>query len=213
MPWRDIYAKYLIVGLVVFHIVGLIGLWWSPWKEIFIHCTPFAITGVALLAFWGDEYWTPQSFLRLIFCGMLGFLAEVAGVHKGWIFGSYRYGDVLGPMVLKVPLILVLNWMWVIYGAQQFLEWMNVTRFAFHPYLTALLLVGYDGLLEKFATQFGLWFWQDGHIPLKNYVGWFVVSLLLASIWRPMALNKLGAQLFLLQFVFFTFSWIIGYFK
>ncbi|MCX7767455.1 MAG: carotenoid biosynthesis protein [Flavobacteriales bacterium] len=213
MPWRVTSVRYHLGGVVVFHAVGLVGLWWSPWKEIFVHCTPVAIAGVALLAFGVDKCWTPTSILRLILCGVLGFFAEVAGVQKGWIFGSYRYGNVLGPMVLDVPLLLVLNWMWVIYGAQQVLEWIKVPGFTYHPYLTAALLVGYDVLLEKFATQFGLWFWQDGQIPFGNYVGWFVVSLLLASIWRPTALNKFGAQLFLFQISFFALSWLFSYFQ
>ena len=48
--------------------------------------------------------------------------------------------------------------------------------------LTALLMVVFDFVMEPAAVKLRYWTWQDGIIPLQNYIAWFLVSLFLMYI-------------------------------
>jgi putative membrane protein len=44
--------------------------------------------------------------------------------------------------------------------------------------LGAILMVMYDILLELITSDLGMWYWKEGVIPLQNFIGWFLVSLI-----------------------------------
>ena len=54
-------------------------------------------------------YWGLVTFL-------ITYLTEVIGVKTGLIFGEYSYGNVLGIKLFDVPIIIGLNWVFVILG-------------------------------------------------------------------------------------------------
>jgi putative membrane protein len=78
--------------------------------------------------------------------------------------------------------------------------------------LGALLLTGFDYLMEPVAIRLGFWTWVGNTIPWTNYVGWFMVSLLLQ--WANFNWNKsnnpLAAWLLGYQLIYFG---ILNYFK
>jgi len=209
MLWQKTFFEAFWRLFLCLYFTGLIGIWFSPWTSFFISLTPLLIL-LTFLA--GIAIDTPDrlSLGRLFICGVLGFLAEVAGVQKGWIFGDYSYGTVLGPSLWGVPIILIINWMWVLYGASVLQRWLGISNKA-NPFVTAAILIIYDFFLESFAIRFGLWQWKERKVPGENFVGWGIVSLLLASIWQPnnQIQNNLGARLFILQFLFFIVSYFI----
>lgn len=203
MQWPAVWHRPVLGWFILLHTVGVAGLLLpqvSPW---FVYLTPWMITLTFLISLAFQENRSIRNYLLLGFCGILGFLAEVAGVQRGWFFGNYAYGDVLGYKLWGVPILLLINWMWVLYGAQNLLLTLKVPRNHL-PWFTACLLVLYDVLLERFAVRYGLWSWAGGSVPLQNYAGWFFVSLLLASLWRPSFENKMGGRLFLIQIFFFA---------
>jgi putative membrane protein len=52
--------------------------------------------------------------------------------------------------------------------------------------ITGLLCMGYDFVLEPFASRVrNYWVWADGIIPPQNYMAWFVLSGLLAWLFAP----------------------------
>jgi putative membrane protein len=159
------------------------------------------LTFLVALAF--EDFWSVRQCLLLGLCGALGFLAEVAGVQRGWFFGHYTYGTVLGFKLWDVPLLLIINWMWVLYGSQNLLLIFHLPRYTL-PWLTAGTLVLYDIFLERFALRYDLWRWAGDRIPLQNYTGWAFISLLLAALWQPSQTNPMAARLFIIQFFFFA---------
>lgn len=210
MPLPEAWHKPVFFLFVLLHGVGVVGLQSDSLSALFVRLTPAMIilTFLAALAF--ENFWSGRHFLLLAFCGLMGFLAEVAGVQRGWFFGHYSYGTVLGFKVWDVPLLLLVNWMWVLYGSQNLLLIFHMPRYTL-PWLTAGILVGYDFFLERFAVRYGLWRWAGDTIPLQNYAGWALVSLLLTALWQPLQVNKMAARLFTIQLFFFAVLMLLNF--
>ena len=67
-------------------------------------------------------------------------------------------------------------------------------------------MTAFDFLMEPVANATGMWTWQGGVIPVKNYTDWFLLSTLLfwALRWFKVEFNNRFATLILLmQAVFF----------
>ncbi len=108
---------------------------------------------------------------------ILTFALEVFGVKTSLLFGSYEYGDVLGPKLFGTPLIIGFNWVLVILGGVLLSK-----KFISNTFLiilfTPLLTVLFDIFLEPVAIKLNYWMWFRGEIPLQNYLAWYAISLL-----------------------------------
>lgn len=128
--------------------------------------------------------WTAGWFL--ISAG-IGLVAEVIGTRTGLPFGDYTYADRLGPSLAGVPVIIPLAWAMMSYPAL-----LAARRLVRGPLATAavgaLALASWDLFLDPQMVGEGHWTWTldntltlqgiDG-IPVANFVGWGLVSLLL----------------------------------
>lgn len=126
--------------------------------------------------------------LLLLAVALLGFAAEVSGVHTGVPFGAYAYTDALGPRLLGVPLVMASAWMTLAGYVKQMLA-----RFRLAPwveiFVAASWLTAFDLLIDPLASnQLGYWRWAERGayfgVPLKNFAGWFVVSLFAFAVLR-----------------------------
>lgn len=126
--------------------------------------------------------------LLLIAVALLGFAAEALGVHTGVPFGAYEYTDALGPRLFGVPLVMASAWMTLAGYVKQMLA-----RFRLSPraeiFIAAAWLTAFDLLIDPLASnQLGYWRWAERGayygVPLKNFAGWFVVSLLAFTVLR-----------------------------
>ena len=87
----------------VFYLVGIIGMSIPSIRPFFQALTPFHLLlslGILLL-FHAD--WNKSFMVFSIMAFVIGFGSEVMGVHTGFPFGNYEYGDVLGIKVFEVP--------------------------------------------------------------------------------------------------------------
>lgn len=206
---------------VLFHSIGLIGLLYFD-QQFFLAATPFNLLLSFTLLLWTHSEKEISFFLFLLICFMVGVLVEVIGVNTGILFGEYSYGNVLGPQVKSVPLLIGVNWFIIIYCSGVSINTLLVkitNRVATHTdtpkTLKALsvmvdgatLAVFFDWLMEPVAVKLGYWSWgKDGSIPLFNYVCWFVVSLLLLAVFhfgKFSKQNKFAVNLLLIQMMFF----------
>jgi putative membrane protein len=117
---------------------------------------------------------------RLLVVGLLGFLAEVVGVHSGWLFGQYRYTDVLAPNLLGTPVVMICAWFLLLGYVKQLLLPVRLSLWS-EAGLGSLWMTLIDLVLDPVAAgPFKFWKWIDEGlyygIPLHNFVGWFVVS-------------------------------------
>jgi len=191
--------------LFAMHAAGIIGLNWSFTRPLFSALVPFnLLTTAAIVLFFHRGY----SISFIIFCVitfLAGFLVEVAGVKTGVIFGSYAYGPVLGWKLWDTPLLIGCNWLTLIYCTGTITH--NILKINWlKPIVGAMLMVLIDILIEPVAMHLNFWSWQDNAVPLRNYAGWFAVSLLLQILFQFLVRNKnnpVTTIVYLTQFVFF----------
>ncbi len=118
-----------------------------------------------------------------------GLVVEAVGTSLGVPFGAYSYGDSLGPRVLAVPVVIPLAWAMMAYpalliGRRIASSWHGRTLAA------GVALASWDLFLDPQMVTAGHWRWThpDPHlpgapgVPLTNYLGWLVVSVLLMAV-------------------------------
>ena len=91
------------------HISGLIGIL-SGYEAWFVPKTPFNLMLMALLFVWIFPLNTRRKALLFAFIWVAGIGAEWIGVHTGYLFGSYSYGENLGPKIDGIPYLIGVNW-------------------------------------------------------------------------------------------------------
>jgi len=201
---RLVDRRYVIGLVLVLHVVGLVALA-TPLAQHVVPLTPFNLifTAGAMILFARLDRRTVALALIL---GTLGYFVEVLGVWTGRVFGSYTYGDVLGMKLLNVPLLIGLNWSMLVFAIGAVLEPLRL------PILLKLVLgsaamVALDLLIEPVAVHLGFWSWDQGDIPLQNYLAWggisavFFTILFMAPVRRE---NPVASAVLLAQVVFFA---------
>lgn len=142
----------------------------------------FTFTAVSGLHSWVN--FGPRVTARLLATVMMmTFAIEFVGVHTGLPFGHYTYGDMLGPVIVGVPVIIPLAWFMMIYPsviAAQFLARSTPAQVL----VVATLMTGWDFYLDPQMTSENYWTWvhtgvEVNAIPLTNYAGWFISSALI----------------------------------
>lgn len=171
----SLLKKHLPVTIIaIFHLVGFVGFLINP--AYFRSLTPInlLLSGLLLVIMSGQG--KAQFYLALLMVALAGYLVEVAGVNTGLIFGHYRYGAALGYKLFATPLLIGVNWAMLIYATNQ---WCRFSNKYLNVLLAALLMIGLDFFIEQSAARFDFWYWRGAHIPLQNYVAWFVISLMM----------------------------------
>ncbi len=207
---------------VLFHTIGLVGLLYFD-KTFFLAATPFNLLLSFALLIWTQREKNIYFFLFLITCFAIGIAVEIIGINTGILFGDYAYGNVLGPKVQNVPVLIGVNWFIIIYCSGISIHTLlmkAINRIAADTGKTpmalkalsvivdgATLAVFFDWLMEPVAVKLGYWTWNgDGSIPMFNYICWFVVSLLLLTVFHFAKFNKqnkFAVNLLLIQLMFF----------
>ena len=142
---------------------------------------------------------------------LVTFLLEAIGVKTGLIFGNYSYGNVLGPKLLSVPLLIGVNWALIILGATIIAASITKNKIIL-PSLAGFLAVTFDFVLEPVALGLNYWSWEGGNIPIQNYLAWFVIGTLSAILFLLMKVkinDDVPKYYFLLQFLFFIALYLI----
>ncbi|MFB9313963.1 carotenoid biosynthesis protein [Nocardioides plantarum] len=133
----------------------------------------------------------PWAALTLVVvAGGGGLLAEVVGVHTGYPFGDYAYSGTLGPQVAGVPAVVPLAWVMMAWPALHVGRLLGGGRPVRTALVAAWALTSWDVFLDPQMVDAGHWTWADPHpalpgvegIPLTNFAGWFVVSLVLCAL-------------------------------
>ncbi|MEO3757323.1 carotenoid biosynthesis protein [Mycobacterium sp. B14F4] len=118
-----------------------------------------------------------------------GLLAEAVGVATGLPFGHYAYTGTLGAELLGVPVVVPLAWVMMAWPALVVARTL-VSRGPAVVAVGALALTAWDVFLDPQMVDAGHWTWFDTTpglplipgIPLTNYLGWLLVSVVLMAI-------------------------------
>lgn len=162
-------------ALIVLIITGLIA--GGYWQVFF---------GMPLIGhFWFLLIYTAFVFsvesksVKLWFIGVAVFthVVEVVGVATGFVFGSYRYGTVLGFQIGAVPIVIGLQWALIAMGLAHVCFPLSKNKFT-RAFFVSILAVCFDFVLEIAAIKLGFWSWSAVRVPILNYIAWFVIAFI-----------------------------------
>lgn len=207
IDWKALrkYSVHASFFLGFIYLVGLIGFFLPVTKPVFIKIVPVTLLlSAAFLLLFHRPFQKKQLWLILsVMIG--GFLLELIGVKTGLLFGNYHYGSALGWKIAGTPVIIGLNWAMLTYMTYSIfipvrMHWTLKTLAA-----SALMLL-YDVAMEPVAMSLDFWHWKGEIIPSQNYFTWFIVALVFHAFFhgfRMRFVNKIAANLFYIQLVFF----------
>lgn len=207
---HSIVQSYSLSILVLMHVVGIVGLL-SPYQEIFRLLTPVNLMVSALLLSLNHSDRSTRFVWASALIFSFGFMVELVGVHTGIIFGEYRYGATLGPKLMGVPVIIGLNWLLIVYCIASLMEaikiptWLKVVS-------GSVLAVLIDMLIEPVAMKYDFWTWSKYTVPLQNYIGWFITSMIMFSIlylFKVKTENRIALGYYFIQLFFFLILFLL----
>ncbi len=147
--------------------------------------------GLGIWLFW--ECWrvSPQLKRRrlvlwsvLVIVGSVGI--EWLGVRTGKIFGAYTYGQTLRPSIDGVPISIGCAWFVMLVASVAVIQKI-APKFLVKSTIplavcVAVLMVCFDLFMEPAAVILDYWVWVDNRIPLQNYLAWFGLSFVFATV-------------------------------
>ena len=201
--------------LIIIYAVGVAGLN-SDYRDGFLVLTPINLLLTISILFLFHTDWNRSFILWSLFVFLGGFFIEVYGVASGHFFGIYYYKGSLGPNVFGVPPVIGLNWLLLSYSIGHLVKDIRVFGSTMRILTASLLMVLLDLLIEPVAMDLDFWDWEGGRVPLKNYLGWFVVSLVIFAAFERAKFaktNPLAPFVVYVQFGFFAVMNLILYLR
>ena len=166
--------KLSVFTIWLFTISGIFGVL-SNYEEWFLSLTPLSLLLSFLMILWHMEKLKPKIIYALSIPFFLGFITEALGVNFGLIFGNYVYGENLGFKIFGVPLMICINWTLLTVATADVARTFS-KNLIIASLLGALLMTSLDLILEVSAPRFDFWEFEDGVVPLQNYIGWLVTA-------------------------------------
>lgn len=198
--------SYSIFLIWLFPISAIIGISLGHY-DWFISKTPLNLIIVLLLLIINFPINTTSKIATTLIFIITSLVVEWVGVQFGFLFGVYEYGQNLGLKLDGVPLLIGVNWAILILVTGAIAD-----KFAKSTILKILLgaslMLLIDIFIEKSAPPFDFWAFAIGHAPIRNYVAWFSVSIVLHYVYR--LLNTKGdftfsCHLYAAQLLFFIY--------
>ena len=202
----SISPRVAIIIIILFHVVGLFGLSIPVTRPVFLQIVPFHLLLMLVVIVLSHHKLSSRFGVFILIIFWFGFIAEWVGVHKGWLFGNYAYGNTLGLKLFDIPLMIGVNWFLLVYAAGVTMQRSRLKSAFFRVITGAAVLVLLDLLIEHVAIKFDYWQWNDGVIPFKNYVCWFLVSAVMLYVFELFSFKKqsiVAPVLLITEFVFF----------
>ncbi|MEM9077401.1 MAG: carotenoid biosynthesis protein [Bacteroidota bacterium] len=196
----------IAIGIIwLFHISGIVGIT-IGFKDWFLTKTPLNLSiCLVLFVFLFPVNTFKKVGLFLLFFAM-GMFAEWLGVNYGLLFGDYSYGANFGPKLDGVPWLIGCFWALLACITATMVSTFKIPLWA-RAIMASILMVILDFFMEQNAPNFD--FWQfEGHVPLQNYVTWFVLGLLMQLMilkFRFEGNQKLSYHIYFAQLVFFGY--------
>jgi putative membrane protein len=204
---------------LLFHITGVLGILFTPFKDLFVYSTPLVLLTMFILLANTQSKITKNHILFFLITFLIGMTTEIIGVNTGLLFGDYQYGQVLGPKIYGVPFIIGLNWFVIVFcsgslcaqGIELFQKKLNIniTNVATSIFVMiggAAIATCFDFILEPVAVKLQFWSWENGQIPLLNYICWFTISAILLGLkmyFKAIKFNAFATSLLIIQALFF----------
>lgn len=194
------------ISVVIFYLVGAIGILSKNFNELFLSLTPYALIFTFIILMLYHNTTNPKKNILLFsIIYFLGYLIEVIGVNTGYIFGEYQYGNSLGLKFLGTPLIIGLNWLFLVYVSLQVVDRLFKNNIIV-ILISSFVMLLYDIILEQIAPSLDYWYWKDNIVPLQNYIDWFFIAIVFNSLVKIFKLsfeNPIAKTILFTQFFYF----------
>jgi len=204
---KRINSKSLSIFVIwLFQLSAIIGisLGYTDW---FISKTPLNLIITALLLIINFPIDSLKKLIVTLVIFASSLLIEWVGVHFGFLFGVYEYGQNLGLKIDGVPLLIGVNWAVLILSTAALADrWVN--PIFLKVLLGALLMVFIDFFIETSAPSFDFWNWASGAASIRNYISWFIVSGLLHTVYHQTKMKgdfTFSFHLYAAQLLFFIY--------
>jgi uncharacterized membrane protein len=199
------FIPMLSLSIFLF-LMGFLRLKNTDSREVALRVIPYMILySCVLVILFSQDLFNIKSIVIGLLIAFSGYLIEVLGVKSGIIFGHYSYGQSLGFKFMNTPLIIGLNWFFLVYASAALVEYFNIPVWL--KIITASLgMVIFDFFLEKLASIMDLWYWHNSRVPLQNYIGWFILAFVFHSVLRFSSVklrNPMAVALLVIQFILF----------
>ncbi|TAJ09173.1 carotenoid biosynthesis protein [Marinilabiliaceae bacterium JC017] len=209
--WLKAKPRVTRTSLIVFYLVGWLGMAIPAFTPLFIHLTPFALlVSFFILAVYHEKPLRLQTVIIFLVIYGSGYLIEMIGVNTHLIFGHYEYGQGLGFKLWNTPVIIGLNWLLLTYTSSAMVEKLPLPSWV-QILLASLLMVVYDMVMEQVAPLMDMWYWLNSTIPVQNYLAWWIIATIfqiLLRVFRLKITNPMALTIFLCQFFFFLLLFI-----
>ncbi|MGN6179688.1 MAG: carotenoid biosynthesis protein [Mucilaginibacter sp.] len=202
-PPKQKWITYLII---IINIVGLTGFIIPATRHIFMALVPWHLLLMSIFMLMSHEQFDRKLVLFMVVIYIPAFFAEWIGVHTQLLFGQYYYGNTLGYKLWGVPVIMGITWFLLIYSTGVTMQRSGIQNMLLRVLTGAVILVLLDMLIEPIAMRFDYWHWAGSIIPLKNYWGWLLISVVMLFAFEAFRFKKqnlVAPLLLLMQFVFF----------
>ena len=160
----------------LFTISGILGIM-SEYQDWFLSLTPLNLLISFLIVLWQLKTFNFKLVYAISIPFFLGFITEALGVNYGLIFGNYAYGENLGYKVFGVPVIICVNWALLTMITADVAK-MLTKNLILTAIIGATAMTGLDVLLEVSAPRFDFWEFENGVVPIQNYIGWLATAFL-----------------------------------
>lgn len=190
----------------LFHISAIIGaiLGHEDW---FIPKTPLNLSIIMALMIWLFPIDSNRKIMASLIFFLTGVFVEWLGVNFSLLFGTYQYGENLGPKVGGVPALIGVNWTVLVFISGEISNKIHVSRW-FKILIGASLMLFLDFFMEVPAPHFDFWIFEGGIAPPSNYIAWFAIAALLHMVFQFMKIEgnfKFSLHLYICQLLFFAF--------
>ncbi|MFY8021477.1 MAG: carotenoid biosynthesis protein [Bacteroidia bacterium] len=194
--------------IILFYTIGLVGIMINP---EFAVLSPLNLLLALVLLILSIPEKNNFTYISLLFIFISSYILENVGVNTGLLFGSYAYGEALGPKLMGTPLLIGVNWIIVSYTSVVFANYIaEKLRIKLNQYsgaaLAALLMVMTDIPIELLCDRLNFWKWENNQIPLQNFTAWFFFGYIFC-FWliqnKLQSKNIFAIRLYLVQLFFF----------
>lgn len=178
-----------------------------------IDLTFFSIMAIVSLIIIWRKVRRDVIYLFLL-AALIGFLFEKLGITTGIPFGRYQYN--FPHYFLGVPIFVIMGW--AIFSFISYLPIMYFPR-TIKIALFPIMMVTIDLSVDPIMVTAGFWKWEysfmDWHgIPLTNFIGWYIVSLViivafLTLFHEDIKAKKAKANLFTIDYFLFSLNFLI----
>lgn len=199
-------TRIIRILLCIFFSVGISGFIYPPTSLLLISLIPYILVGnFIMLILFDESQISYKQYLVFSVIFLVGLGIEIIGVSTKAIFGNYSYGNSLGVKVFDTPLLIGMNWLFLIYTTRLVFQNFKMNEI-FKILGASTTMIVYDYFLEHSAHKMDMWYWEHNIIPLQNYISWFIVSVALHSLVSYSKLiikNKIANTILIIQSVFF----------